>query len=226
MKYSDTFGSSRYPHALITFAGKLKQRGGQEYLDALRHFAKAVLNGNYHELRYRLESSPHLSKIDSLYPGLLEKWRTPTENISVSPAQNLIAIVSDDPYLILNCGKDVKSCLSWDGDPGSCSGLIGYLLHGQTLLLAVVNLEGRICSRAIIRLLLDEENKPVIFLEKYYPEEAPVAHVIALFQLAKRKAEQLGSPLTSTQWLTKGGRYPSKLCSFRWPSSQRTCGCN
>jgi hypothetical protein len=218
VNYANTFARSRFPHALITYAGKLKQRGDKEYLVSLADFTKAVLNGTYRQLRYRLDNSPHLSKINSLYPGLLEKWQTAVEKISVSPEQNLTAIISDDPYQLLNCGKDVSSCLSWDGDPGDCSGLIGYLLHGQTLLGAVVNAEGRIHSRAIMRLLLDEEDKPVLFLERFYPEKAPIAHVIALYQLAKRKAEQMGVPLTSTQWETKGGTYTSKLHSLGGPA--------
>ena len=131
---------------------------GEAYLDSFADFVRAVLDDKYLELRYRIEDNHHLQKINKINPELLQKWQIPVEKISVSLTQNLIATDTDDPHLLLHCGKDVNSCLRWDGDLHECFGLLGCLLNGQTRLLAVVNDEGRICSRAIMRLLLGKRS--------------------------------------------------------------------
>ncbi len=140
--------------------------------------------------------------------------------------EDLIAIDTDDPYTIFNSGKDVGgSCQRWDGHPSLCCGLLGYLQHGQTRLLAIVNQEGKIHSRAIFRLLLDPKNNPVLFIEKVYPQNASQSQIKALFQLAKAKAAQMGLPLTASQWETKNKPkpYPSSLYSLGGPAPAEYC---
>ncbi len=135
--------------------------------------------------------------------------------------ETLIAIDTDQPDYIFNCGKDVGSCQRWDGDPDNCCGLLGYLLHGQTRLLAVMDVQGKIRSRAILRLLLDEKNNPVIFLEGCYPANAPATHTQALLQLAKNKAAEMGLPLTACHWsiTPKPEPYPTPLRSLGGPAA-------
>jgi hypothetical protein len=112
------------------------------------------------------------------------------------------AIDTDDPYHLLLCGTEVQgSCQNIDGDPSHNKGLLGYLMNGQTRLLAVVDGQGAIVARALIRLLWDGE-KPVLFLEALYGDES---YRETILKLAKAKAKQMGLTLTTLEELEDGG---------------------
>ncbi len=148
--------------------------------------------------------------------GFLESLQPNPHPISVG----LFATQTDDPYILFNCGKDVyTSCQRWDGDYKLCCGLLGYLQHGQTQLLANIDREGKIASRAILRMLLDEDNNPVLFLEKFYPNNASKAEIAALVHLAEAKQAQMQIPLTTT-----APNWPNKQSSRAYPKGLRSLG--
>jgi hypothetical protein len=103
---------------------------------------------------------------------------------------------TDDPEDLLLCGTEVfESCQRIDGTPDLNRGLLGYLRHGQTRLLAIKGPDGKIEARALLRLLLDKE-KPVLLLECFYGIHRPdFSKAIQL--LAKKTAERLECPLTT-----------------------------
>lgn len=85
-RYFETFGhpNARNPVAALVYAGKLKQSGNNEALDAFRKFMEAVLkdgkfdeNGDfvseaYSKLRY--ENNPHLDKVFKNNPDIKKVW--------------------------------------------------------------------------------------------------------------------------------------------------------
>ncbi len=105
-------------------------------------------------------------------------------------------IDTDNPYDLLLCGTEVPgSCQRIDGDPHLNKGLLGYLMNGQTRLLAIVDKKGSIVARSLLRILWDGE-KPVLFLERHYGDSR---YEKAIKKLAKAKAKKMKLVLTSLQ---------------------------
>jgi hypothetical protein len=94
------------------------------------------------------------------------------------------------------CGDDVHdSCQRTDGNPHLNKGLLGYLLNGQTRLIAVVDERQSIVSRAVLRLLAHGAgDEPVLFVEGVYGD---CRHRAAIMQMARQKAASLGLALTA-----------------------------
>lgn len=108
---------------------------------------------------------------------------------------DLRGIDTDDPYHFLLCGTEVSgSCQRVGGDPRLNLCLMGYPGHGHNRLLAIVDSNDRIQARTILRIPLDQDNKPVLFVEPMYGDPRLES---ALMELAKMKARQMGLPLTA-----------------------------
>ena len=109
--------------------------------------------------------------------------------------RSLQAIFTDDPIDLLLCGTDVSgSCQRLDGDPNLNKGLLGYLIDGKNRLLAIK--EGdKIVARCLLRLLWDGI-KPVVYRDRFYPDQIPATHKQALNALAKQVSQKLRVPLT------------------------------
>ena len=75
--------------------------------------------------------------------------------------------------------------------------LLEYVMDGKNSLVAVKDRSGKIIARSILRLLVDREKKPVLFLEYIYPFGS--SHSGALLAMAQKKAEQLGVRLLTSE---------------------------
>jgi hypothetical protein len=216
-KYQNTFGSNlRIKHALMTYAAKMRL-AGQSCLECLGRFADSVIRDEFTQIRYARENHPHLMKIPD---SLLEKWKE--DNTHLSGAW--IAVDTDNPYDLLLSGTEVMgSCQRVNGDPEKNKGLLGYLMNGQTRLVAVKDNSGKILSRAIMRLLLDDEDNGVIFLEKPYPDPLPEKHQEAILRVAQDKARKMHIPLTASEWKGEYEKYPHSLHSFGGPAPYEYC---
>ena len=69
------------------------------------------------------------------------------------------------------------------------------LWMGKHRLALVCDPDGKILARSVLRLLLDDEGKPVIFQEKMYVADANPVYPQLLRQMALKKAGLLGVPL-------------------------------
>jgi len=127
------------------------------------------------------------------------------------PRRGLRAVNTDNPFHLLLAGTDVHgSCQNVNGTPAKNCGLLGYLMNGQTRLLAIVDERDRIVTRAIFRLLGDEKNqRPVLFFERVYGDPR---YQSVLEKLAQEKANEMGLVLTSLDG--KGGNYGSSIASL------------
>ena len=70
-------------------------------------------------------------------------------------------------------------------------------MDGKNSLVAVKDPTGKIVARSILRLLVNEEKEPVLFLERTYPFQSPFTD--DLVEMAKRKADFLGVPLLTSE---------------------------
>ena len=166
-------GSSRFQRACFALA---KAKTASEQL------------GQLHMVRESLQQYAPRSEFMNDVLGKIQLLNDPRAG------KGLRTIDTDDPYHLLLCGTDVpESCQRVDGDPQYNKGLLGYLMNGQTRLLAVVDGKGHILSRAIMRLLWDGE-RPVLFLELRYG--AP-QYKRMIENLAKAKAREMKLTLTS-----------------------------
>jgi hypothetical protein len=108
-----------------------------------------------------------------------------------SSAKKITLVDSDDWQDLFLCGTEVLgSCQRVDGHPQLNKCLLGYVLDGKIRILAIKNEEGKTLSRAIFKLLLDKENRPVLFLERIYPEESSLIR-----EFAQDRASALRLPL-------------------------------
>ncbi len=110
---------------------------------------------------------------------------------------NMNVIFTDDPIDLLLCGTDVMgSCQRLDGHANLNKGLLGYLVDGKIRLLAIKEDKGKIITRCLLRLLWDGE-RPVLYRERFYPDDRNSKHISALNELAKELAKSMNLPLTS-----------------------------
>jgi len=109
----------------------------------------------------------------------------------------VLVVDTDDWQDLFLCGTEVVgSCQRVDGLPSNNKCLLAYLLDGKNRMLAVKDPEsGAILARSIFRLLIDSNNKLVLFQECIYPEKCSGRWQHALNDLAKRRALALGLPL-------------------------------
>ena len=88
------------------------------------------------------------------------------------------------------------SCQRIDGSPNLNKCLLAYCLDGKNSMLAVKGTDGRILARSMLRLLWDKtESKPVLFLDRLYPNPCPKEIGNAILIAAKKCADQLSLDL-------------------------------
>ncbi len=127
--------------------------------------------------------------------GELQKEKPAVQNTTAG----LYAEETEDPDLMLRMGTDVVgSCQNVNGTPSLNRNLISYLMDGKVKTVVVRDAAGDIVSRAIMRILYDEEaEKPVINMEhSYHRSDASVqTSNELLFRLAQEKATKMGIDL-------------------------------
>ncbi len=129
---------------------------------------------------------------------------------------------SDDPQDLFLCGTEVLgSCQRISGEVRQNQCLLGYVLDGKNRIIALKNREGKIVSRAILRILWDSKNKKsVLFMESIYPPEVDFRYQQAIIELAKERATALGLTLLS---LEKGEKYDGILESLSCRAPYEYC---
>lgn len=109
--------------------------------------------------------------------------------------ESLIVHFTDDPIDLLLLGTDVDdSCLHVNGKANLNKGLLGYIMDGKIKALVIKNMDGKIVSRTLLKLLL-EGDKPVVYQDFYYPKRLSNHEQEALDYAAKEIAKKLNLPL-------------------------------
>lgn len=126
------------------------------------------------------------------------------------------AIITDDPIDLLLAGTDIKgSCQRVNGFPVNNRGLLGYMVDGKMVMIAIKDRSGKIVARAILKMLWDGE-QPVLYRERFYPDVINYFHKKRMNDLAILLAKELRVPLTSGD--EDGAAYGKTLYSLGGPA--------
>ncbi|MEN9654685.1 MAG: hypothetical protein RL235_797 [Chlamydiota bacterium] len=209
-RFDDTFARSRQPDAIFDYAGNIHKLDGGRYLPYLKQFVTEVLMGDIHIRRYDPLLNPALACIPE---GLRMVWTTPLPFGSFGEllpnGQSVYVEESGDWCDLLLCGTEVSppTCMHVAKDSGFNAGLLGYVLNGSNRLLLVRDSHGRITARCLIRLVVGEDDSPVLFMDTIYPDPvsqssanpdpARAAIVCSLTKMAQHKAARMGIPLVT-----------------------------
>jgi hypothetical protein len=102
---------------------------------------------------------------------------------------------TEAPQDLLLIGTEVeRSCLRICGDPRKNCCVMGVCLDGKMRALVLRDESGRIKTRALIKILLNSEDQPVLFIDDIYPAKTPEIEEIFI-QFARKKAESMGLDL-------------------------------
>jgi len=112
------------------------------------------------------------------------------------------AILTRDWEDLFLCGTDVYgSCQRIDGTENENQCLMAYCLDGKNQMIAIKSADGKekkTLARAILRLLWDpDNNRPVLFLERIYPNLSPQSRKEGILAAAKEAAKKLNCELIS-----------------------------
>lgn len=197
--YTPISESLRVPYGLEVYTANVAHLGDEALMEAIRSFIKGLCTNSFKAMRYNPEKSPHLQAIDKT---VLAKWAsTAKQTYQEKLPPSLEAKSSDEFQDLFLCGTEVMdSCQRIDGTPSLVKCLPGYVLNGADQILAITDKStGKIKSRSILRLLLVRREgnwTPVLYQEKIYPKESlPKDHQIALENMAKKRALELGLEL-------------------------------
>ena len=127
----------------------------------------------------------------------------------------------EDLFLI---GTEVKnSCQRINGDPHLNKALLAYLNDGKNKAIIVRDDEGKILARVFLRILLDDNNQPVLFMERLYTRYEDSNLEKHILKGCINKAKIMRMPLLGSKTWSKKvleiSVWPHKLHSFGGPAS-------
>jgi hypothetical protein len=122
------------------------------------------------EILYELQALLHEETIE--FKQDIKAAIADLTKIEYKKLSELVLVDSDDYLDLLLIGTDVLgSCQRVDGNKFINCCLMGYALDGKVRILAVKNKSGTIISRAILKVLLNSHNQPVLFIERTYGDK-------------------------------------------------------
>lgn len=150
---------------------------------------------------------------ESLFFGNIQELQKERSQPFSKTVHGLSVKLMDEPFEILGGGNLEGSCLTVTNDVAYSQGLLGIWRNGTTQMIGVFDAQGKLLSRAWLRILLDEPDfKPVLLLETTYPARLPAEQDEALLRAAKIKAQQMHLPLVSRDISKR--EYPFPLTSI------------
>lgn len=102
--------------------------------------------------------------------------------------------------LFLSGTEVLGSCQNVNCFPTNAA-LMGYVLDGKIRLVKIEDENGKVIARAIVKLLLNEDNKPILFLERIYGSDNNQVKTM-INDFVKMKATELGCPVYEYSQLT------------------------
>jgi len=121
-----------------------------------------VSDETFDDIRYKDSNNRrHLDQFDS---KLVKQWMEGrTTDGTVLPGYN-------DPQTFMMIGEDTHTCMTIRSrQKGTNRGLLSILLNGSCRIVGIKDSAGRLLSRSIVRLLVDElTSRPVLFVDTPY----------------------------------------------------------
>jgi hypothetical protein len=96
-KYAATLGKWRNLPAVFSYLESLKSQGNKDYIDIYESFIKSVIDGQFKENRYSLESNIHLREVFTNRAELFQEWKK-EETIKVKDLENDLFLCSMSEY--------------------------------------------------------------------------------------------------------------------------------
>jgi hypothetical protein len=171
-------------------------------MEAYKKFITSVLDKNFKEKRqeewaqFPFRGLVTKNKLeDQWYKG--DSYDFQEDEASKDAQSTYIVVDSDDPCDLFRMGQEVAgSCQSIDGIPEINKCLLGYVMNPANRVYAIKNKEtGAIIVRSLVRLMRDEQGKPVLFYEGTFPIECPKKYEKALMELGKKRAMEMNIPM-------------------------------
>jgi hypothetical protein len=222
-----TFGTSkRYPNGLITYATRLQTLPRRdELMPLLGKFANAVLDGTFPEVRYSFVGNKHLEAVFSGKEELLTKWQISLPIKIDSLESESFTIEDTDAWedLLLTGTEVENSCQHLLNNPEYNQSLLSPMLDGKIRpMVARDKNSGKILGRAFMRVLLDENNNPVLLMDQLYTRKGVDVDLMHkhILEGCKQKAQSMGIALAAR---AKGRndpyakKYPGALKSLGGP---------
>ena len=213
----------RYYHLLPVYLLSVteygKKHGNAEITDLIHEFIETSANNTFIENRQSPLNNPHLQAVYREYPKFQAGWGANFSHFSEATRDKLLSPgetleLTEDPWDLFISGVEVNSCQSPDGHAHENSGLMSYVMDGRNAMIVRKNKKGTILTRSVIRMVLDQDDHPALFLEKAYPEKSDLLFIDA----ARDIAEQMELPLYHRLDTKKGGKGATvKLLKGRAP---------
>ena len=190
----------RHFHLLPTYLASMEDYcshcGNTELVPLIQEFIKTCTDNTFIENRQSPLNNRHLMAVYQKYPLFIAGWRANFSNFSqetrnklLSPGETLE--LTEDPWDLFISGLEVKTCLSPDSKLELNQGLMGYVMDGRNAMIVRKSKKGNILSRSLIRMVLDQDDRPALLLEMAYPEQRNLLYIDA----ARDIADEMKLPL-------------------------------
>ena len=194
-KVSGWLLKQRYFHLLPCYMASVidycNENRDTRLVDLVHEFLKASTNKTFIKNRQSSLNNPHLETIYQKYPKFKSGWGAnfskfskDTRNKLLSPGETLE--LTEDPWDLFISGLEVKTCQSPEDNCSRNLGLMGYVMDGRNAMIVKKNKKGNILSRSLIRMVIDENDHPALFLEMGYPEKSNLLFIDAAREIAAK----------------------------------------
>lgn len=222
-KYRSTFGTWEDPYAILRYLYNLEKNKHrmpkedfEKVMRACQLFIEAVCRGEEGWRSLRSQETKHTSVVNNKTPGLLEIWSKDRRKLLVD--EGIEVLDTDNPQLLFLAPTLIPTCQSVDNpDVKLTKCLLSYALDPKNRFLVVIDKHGHLIARAIFRLLLDENNMPVLFLEAPYPKVRSPLVDREIITMAQERAQELGLKLHISQHFVPRAEEKVKLTSLASP---------
>ncbi|WP_257294102.1 hypothetical protein [Endozoicomonas sp. YOMI1] len=210
----------RYSHLLPSYMLSITEycKGieSAEMTGLIHEFIESSVNKTFIETRQSPLNNPHLQAVYRKYPEFTAGWGANFSDFSEETRNKLLSRgetleLTEDPWDLFISGLEVKTCQSPEGMPCLNRGLMSYVMDGRNAMIVRKNQKGNILSRSVIRMVLDQDDCPVLFLEMGYPDKSDLLFIDA----AREIADEMELPLYHRVDSTRGEKV--KLLEGRAP---------
>ncbi|WP_257267009.1 hypothetical protein [Endozoicomonas sp. ONNA2] len=200
----------RYYHLLPSYMASVIEFGNTEITELTREFIKSIADNTFIQTRQSPLNNPHLQAVYKIYPKFQAGWgknfshfSETTKNKLVSPRETLE--LTEDPWDLFISGLEATTCLSpakslYIGNKA----LMSYVMDGRNAMIVRKSQKGNIQSRSVIRMVLDQDDRPALFLEKAYPEVLYKKTNLMFIDAARDIAKEMELPLYYHVYSEKG----------------------
>ncbi|WP_257282389.1 hypothetical protein [Endozoicomonas sp. ISHI1] len=186
----------RHHYLLPFYMASMEEYGNTELTDLILQFTETSASNTFIESRQSPLTNPHLKAVYRIYPQFKAGWGANFSDFSeetrsklLSPGETLK--LTEDPWDLFISGLEVRTCLTPDGAQDYSRGLMSYVMDGRNAMIVRKNAKGDILSRSVIRMVLDQDDRPALFLEKAYPDKSDLLFIDA----AREIADEMELPL-------------------------------